>query len=53
MINSMGRADIVTVTGDYIHAEFTIPLFRFVDDVEFYFDDANKIIHNDYGISSV
>lgn len=45
MINSMNRARIVTVERDYIHAEFTTALFRFVDDVEFYFDDANKTIH--------
>jgi uncharacterized protein (DUF1499 family) len=45
VIKSMDRARIVTDKGSYIHAEFTSALFRFVDDVEFYFDDANKTIH--------
>lgn len=45
VINSMDHVRIVTIKGNYIHAEFTSALFRFVDDVEFYFDDANKIIH--------
>jgi uncharacterized protein (DUF1499 family) len=29
----------------YIHAEFTSAVFRFMDDVEFYFDSGAKIIH--------
>jgi uncharacterized protein (DUF1499 family) len=45
VIRRMKRAQIVTVTDDYIHAEFTSTIFRFVDDVEFYFDDSGKVIH--------
>ncbi len=45
VINSMKRSEIVTVEPNYIHATFTSLLFRFVDDVEFAFDDENKIIH--------
>lgn len=45
VINSINRVRIITLQGDYIHAEFISALFRFVDDVEFYFDDANKTIH--------
>lgn len=45
VINSMERVNIVTTEEDYIHAEFTSALFRFVDDVEFHFDDINKTIH--------
>jgi uncharacterized protein (DUF1499 family) len=41
----MRRAKVITDTGDYIHAEFTSRLFRFVDDVEFSFDDTNKLIN--------
>lgn len=44
-IQVMKRARIVTVRDDYIHAEFTSAVFRFVDDVEFYFDDDSKTIH--------
>lgn len=35
---------IVTNTPDYIHAEYTSSLLKFVDDVEFYFG-ADKLIH--------
>jgi uncharacterized protein (DUF1499 family) len=41
----MKRAKIITEKDDYIHAEYTSALFRFVDDVELYFDKAKKIIH--------
>lgn len=30
---------------DFIRAEFVSAIFRFVDDVEFYLDDRNKVIH--------
>lgn len=30
---------------NYTHATFTIPIFGFVDDVEFLFDASEKIIH--------
>lgn len=45
VISSMRRVRVITDTGDYIHAEFTSRLFRFVDDVEFSFDDTNKLIN--------
>ena len=45
VIVSMKRTKIITVTDDYIHAEFTSRIFRFVDDVEFYVDDTTKTIH--------
>jgi uncharacterized protein (DUF1499 family) len=45
VIESMKRARIITVRDDYVYAEFTSRIFRFVDDVEFYFDDATKTIH--------
>jgi uncharacterized protein (DUF1499 family) len=44
-IESMDRAVVITEKDDYIHAEYTSRIFRFVDDVELYFDDAHKIIH--------
>jgi uncharacterized protein (DUF1499 family) len=45
IIQGMPRTEIVTETGNYLHAEFTSLIFRFVDDVEFFLDDAAKLIH--------
>jgi len=54
-------AEIVTVGDNYIRAEFTSTLFRFVDDVEFYFPEslpeetklhvrsASRVGHSDLG----
>ena len=45
IITSIKRTKIVKQNDDYIHAEFKTGVFRFVDDVEFYFDDNEKVIH--------
>ncbi len=45
IINSLKKNKIITDTNNYLHFEFRTVLFRFVDDVEFYFDDSEKIIH--------
>lgn len=45
VIKAQKRARIVSIRGNYIHAEFTSTLFRFVDDVDFLFDDITKVIH--------
>ncbi|MDY6932171.1 MAG: DUF1499 domain-containing protein [Halobacteriota archaeon] len=45
VINSMKRTKIITKSDSYIHAEFRIKILIFVDDVEFYIDDENKVIH--------
>ncbi len=45
IILSMPRTKTVSSSTNYIHAEFRSRLFRFVDDVEFYFDDDRKLIH--------
>lgn len=45
VIAAMARTKIVTDDGNYMHVEFTSLVFRFVDDVEFLIDDANKTIH--------
>ena len=45
IINSLKRSKIVTNEENYIHIEFRTATFRFVDDVEFLFDDKEKIIH--------
>ena len=44
VINSMKRSEIVTAEINYVHATFKSRLFRFVDDVEFSFDDQRKVI---------
>jgi uncharacterized protein (DUF1499 family) len=60
IINSMKRSEIVTAEMNYIHATFTSALFRFVDDVEFSFDDQKKVIdvrsasrtgYSDFGVN--
>jgi len=38
------RSEIVTAENNYLHATFKSFLFRFVDDVEFSFDDEKKTI---------
>jgi len=45
ILESTKRAEIISSTDNYIHAEFTSLIFRFVDDVEFYFDDQKPVIH--------
>ncbi len=45
IIGSMKRSRVVSENSNYIHAEFTSAVWRFVDDVEFSFDDATKSVH--------
>jgi uncharacterized protein (DUF1499 family) len=45
LIQGMKRAKIITVTNNYLHAEFTSAFFRFVDDAEIWFEDSTKTIH--------
>lgn len=44
VINSLPRTKIISDNGDYLDAEFTSQLWRFVDDVEFVFDDSARTI---------
>ncbi len=39
------RATLITNRETYLHFEFRSLVFRFVDDVEFHFDEAAKLIH--------
>ncbi len=39
------RTKIIEQTDNYIYATNEIPIFRFVDDVEFYFPDNESVIH--------
>jgi uncharacterized protein (DUF1499 family) len=45
IILSLPRTNIVTSTAEYLHVEFTSRIFRFVDDVEFLFDERTKTVH--------
>ena len=60
VIEAMKRSRIVTHEATYIHVEFTSAFFRFVDDVEFFFDDSAKTIqvrsasrmgYSDFGVN--
>ena len=44
-INSMPGTRIITQDVVYWHVEFTTQLLRFIDDVEFYFDGSQSLIH--------
>jgi peptide-methionine (R)-S-oxide reductase len=44
-LRSLPRNRVVAVEDNYLHAEFTSRLFRFVDDVEFYVDEEQHEIH--------
>ncbi|MBX2997641.1 MAG: DUF1499 domain-containing protein [Caldilineaceae bacterium] len=45
ILEAMERMTVVRNEPGYIHAEGRSRIFRFVDDVEFYFDDSAKLIH--------
>lgn len=60
ILNSFERVRVVSIEGNYIHVEFVSSVFRFVDDVEFYLDDAEKVIqvksasrtgYSDFGVN--
>jgi uncharacterized protein (DUF1499 family) len=44
-IGAIPRMSIVTEKDDYLHAEATSFMFRFVDDVEFFVDRSAQLIH--------
>lgn len=60
IIEQYGSAKIVTNESHYIHAVFSTKTMKYKDDVEFYFDDSNKVIefrsasrvgHSDMGLN--
>ncbi|HSA78911.1 MAG TPA: DUF1499 domain-containing protein [Nitrospirota bacterium] len=60
IILQMKRTKIVSETNNYLHAEFASAIWRFVDDVEFSFDDHAKLIqvrsasrlgYSDFGVN--
>jgi uncharacterized protein (DUF1499 family) len=44
VVQQMSGTTLVTATETYLYVEFTIPVMGFVDDVEFYMNDARKVI---------
>lgn len=44
-VAGMHGATVIREDGGYLYAEFRTKLMRFVDDVEFYFDDKAGLIH--------
>jgi uncharacterized protein (DUF1499 family) len=45
VVRTLSRTKLVDEDESYLHYEFTSMLLRFVDDVEFLFDDDTKTIH--------
>lgn len=45
IIKSFKRTKLITETENYLHFEFRTATFKFVDDVEFYLDVKEKLIH--------
>jgi uncharacterized protein (DUF1499 family) len=45
ILKDMRRMEIVTLTESTIHVEFRTALWKFVDDVEFLFDDRTRAVH--------
>ena len=44
-VESMGGATVIRHEGNYLYAEYRTKLMRFVDDVEFVFDEKAGLIH--------
>lgn len=45
LVRGLPRTEVITEQPEYLHAESTSLLMRFVDDVEFRFDSAAQVIH--------
>lgn len=45
IVRLLPRTKLVEEDADYLRYEFTSPIIRFVDDVEFIFDDEAKTVH--------
>ncbi|GBF79257.1 DUF1499 domain-containing protein [Aphanothece sacrum] len=45
VIESMERTTIIEATDNYLYAEFKTPLMGYVDDVEFYLDPNENVLH--------
>ncbi len=44
IVAGMDGAKLITSSPDYLYAQYTTPLMKYVDDVEFWFDPNNNVI---------
>jgi uncharacterized protein (DUF1499 family) len=44
VVEAMAGAKVVRSDADYLYAQYTTPLMKFVDDVEFWYDPAAQVI---------
>ena len=44
-VNANASAELIVNTPNYVYAEYTSSLMKFVDDVEFLFSTSEKVIH--------
>lgn len=45
VLRTLGNAVVMTEENNYIHAVFITPTMKYRDDVEFYFDESDSLIH--------
>ena len=45
VLSVVPRTEVIEDTDNYIHAESTSRIFKFVDDVDFYFPEDENVIH--------
>jgi len=45
VVRAWPRTEVITTSAEYLHAESTSLLLRFVDDVEFRYDSVAQVIH--------
>ncbi|MEC7839888.1 MAG: DUF1499 domain-containing protein [Chlamydiota bacterium] len=45
ILSKYPKTRIVKINDNYLHAEFRSKIFSFVDDVEFFYDQNNEVIH--------
>ena len=44
VVQNSSNANVISSTPDYVYAQFTTPLMKYVDDVEFWFDPKTNAI---------
>lgn len=45
LLQANGAVVVVNSEADYVYAQFTSRLMQYVDDVEFWFDPGNRVVH--------
>jgi uncharacterized protein (DUF1499 family) len=44
-VESMERSTVISAERNYLYAEFRTKLMRYVDDVELYYDEKQRLVH--------